>query len=207
MATSSLTIDMVLRAGVATEPDPVVCDTRIAGHLRRPLQPGERRPRCHRHRSTRGYRNRPVRRWIRRRLRPARIGCREGTSRRDRPSCRAEGDALAGRCANAAAVLCPVDWDEPFGLVAAEAQACGTPVVAYRRGGLQDIIVDGVTGFLVEPGDIDAAAAALGRVGEIDRTGCRATRGSEPRSRRGARCPRACLPTHAHVARSRQSHG
>ncbi len=75
---------------------------------------------------------------------------------------------------NAAAVLCPVHWDEPFGLVAAEAQACGTPVVAYRRGGLQDIVVDGVTGFLVEPGDVDAAAAALGHAGELDRAGCRA---------------------------------
>jgi glycosyltransferase involved in cell wall biosynthesis len=75
--------------------------------------------------------------------------------------------------AGAAAVLCPANWDEPFGLVAAEAQACATPVVAYRRGGLQDIILNGVTGFLVAPGDIDAASAALGRVSELDRTRCR----------------------------------
>jgi glycosyltransferase involved in cell wall biosynthesis len=75
--------------------------------------------------------------------------------------------------AAAATVLCPANWDEPFGLVAAEAQSCGTPVVAYRRGGLEDIIVDGVTGFLVEPGDIDAAAAALGHASELDRTACR----------------------------------
>jgi glycosyltransferase involved in cell wall biosynthesis len=75
--------------------------------------------------------------------------------------------------AGAEAVLCPANWDEPFGLVAAEAQACATPVVAYRRGGLQDIVLNGVTGFLVAPGDIDAAAAALGRVGELDRTACR----------------------------------
>jgi len=75
--------------------------------------------------------------------------------------------------AGAAAVLCPANWDEPFGLVAAEAQACATPVVASRRGGLPDIVVDGVTGFLVAPGDIDAAAAALGRVSQLDRTGCR----------------------------------
>ncbi len=75
--------------------------------------------------------------------------------------------------ASAAAVLCPIHWDEPFGLVAAEAQACGTPVVAYRRGGLQDIVIDGVTGFLVEPGDVAAAVAALGHVSELDRAACR----------------------------------
>jgi glycosyltransferase involved in cell wall biosynthesis len=75
--------------------------------------------------------------------------------------------------AGAAAVLCPVGWDEPFGLVAAEAQACATPVVAYRRGGLQDIIIDGVTGFLVAPGEIESAASALCRAIELDRTGCR----------------------------------
>ena len=75
--------------------------------------------------------------------------------------------------AAAATVLCPANWDEPFGLVAAEAQSCGTPVVAYRRGGLKHIIVDGVTGFLVEPADIDAAAAALGHISELDRAGCR----------------------------------
>jgi Glycosyl transferases group 1 len=75
--------------------------------------------------------------------------------------------------AGAAAVLCPANWDEPFGLVAAEAQACATPVVAFRRGGLRDVLIDGVTGFLVAPGDIGAAAAALGRVSQLDRTGCR----------------------------------
>ncbi len=46
-------------------------------------------------------------------------------------------------------------------------------MVAYRRGGLKDIIVDGITGFLVEPGDIDAAAVALGHASELDRTACR----------------------------------
>jgi glycosyltransferase involved in cell wall biosynthesis len=75
--------------------------------------------------------------------------------------------------AGAAAVLCPAGWDEPFGLVAAEAQACATPVVAYRRGGLEEVIVDRRTGFLVDPGDIDAAAASLGGVGELDRRACR----------------------------------
>jgi UDP-glucose:tetrahydrobiopterin glucosyltransferase len=75
--------------------------------------------------------------------------------------------------AGAAVVLCPANWDEPFGLVAAEAQACATPVIAYRRGGLQEIVIDGVTGFLVPPGDTEAAAAAFGRIGELDRTVCR----------------------------------
>ena len=51
--------------------------------------------------------------------------------------------------ARAAVVLCPARWDEPFGMVAAEAQACGTPVVAFSRGALDEVIVDAVTGFLV----------------------------------------------------------
>ncbi|MGH3204379.1 MAG: glycosyltransferase, partial [Streptosporangiaceae bacterium] len=53
----------------------------------------------------------------------------------------------------AAVVLYPARWDEPFGLAAAEAQACGTPVVAFRRGGLGEVIVNGVTGFLTPPDD------------------------------------------------------
>ena len=63
--------------------------------------------------------------------------------------------------ARAAVVLCPARWDEPFGLAAAEAQACGTPVVAFRRGGLAEVIVDGVTGFLVPPDDARGAAEAV----------------------------------------------
>ena len=65
--------------------------------------------------------------------------------------------------ARAAVVLCPARWDEPFGMAAAEAQACGTPVVAFRRGGLAEMIVDGVTGFLVAPDDIRAAADSVRR--------------------------------------------
>lgn len=72
-----------------------------------------------------------------------------------------------------AAVLCPAGWDEPFGLVAAEAQACAVPVVAFQRGGLAEVILDGTTGFLVAPGDIGAAAAALGRVSDLERSACR----------------------------------
>jgi UDP-glucose:tetrahydrobiopterin glucosyltransferase len=71
--------------------------------------------------------------------------------------------------AQAAVVLCPARWDEPFGLAAAEAQACGAPVVAFSRGGLREVIVDGVTGFLVPPGDIPAAAVAVSKAGGISR--------------------------------------
>jgi glycosyltransferase involved in cell wall biosynthesis len=76
--------------------------------------------------------------------------------------------------ARAAVVLCPAMWDEPFGMVAAEAQACGTPVVAFRRGALPEVLVDHVTGYLVAPGDIPAAADAVGRTRELSRSGCRA---------------------------------
>jgi glycosyltransferase involved in cell wall biosynthesis len=75
--------------------------------------------------------------------------------------------------ARAAVVLYPARWDEPFGLAAAEAQACGTPVVAFRRGGLDEVIVDGVTGFLVPPDDVQAAAEAVRKVPEISRPTCR----------------------------------
>jgi glycosyltransferase involved in cell wall biosynthesis len=75
--------------------------------------------------------------------------------------------------ARAAVVLYPARWDEPFGMAAAEAQACGTPVVAFRRGGLGEVIVDGVTGFLVPPDDVQAAADAVGRTAGISRSACR----------------------------------
>ena len=73
----------------------------------------------------------------------------------------------------AAVVLYPARWDEPFGLAAAEAQACGTPVVAFRRGGLGEVIVNDVTGFLVPPDDIQAAAEAVSKVAGISRPACR----------------------------------
>lgn len=71
------------------------------------------------------------------------------------------------------AVLCPSQWEEPFGLVACEAQATGTPVIAYRRGGLPEVVADGETGYLVAPGDIAAAASAVRQVGSLDRHACR----------------------------------
>ena len=75
--------------------------------------------------------------------------------------------------AEAAVVLCPARWDEPFGLAAAEAQACGAPVVAFSRGGLREVIVDRATGFLVPPDDIPAAAEAVSKVAGISRRACR----------------------------------
>ena len=75
--------------------------------------------------------------------------------------------------ARAAVVLYPARWDEPFGMAAAEAQACGTPVVAFRRGGLSEVIMDGVTGFLVRPDDVAAAAEAVSKAAGISRLACR----------------------------------
>ena len=76
--------------------------------------------------------------------------------------------------ARAAVVLCPARWEEPFGMVAAEAQACGTPVVAFRRGALAEVVVDRVSGFLIASEDIRAAADAVGRAPGLSRLQCRA---------------------------------
>ena len=81
--------------------------------------------------------------------------------------------ALWEEMARAAVVLCPARWEEPFGMVAAEAQACGTPVVAFRRGALPEVIVDGVTGFLTDPDDHHAAAEAVTRAPALSRSACR----------------------------------
>ncbi|NAS23889.1 glycosyltransferase [Herbidospora sp. NEAU-GS84] len=78
------------------------------------------------------------------------------------------GEILGG----GAALLHPIDFDEPFGLSVVEAMACGTPVIAYRRGSMAEVVDQGVTGFLVD--SLDEAVAAVARVGTIDRVGCRA---------------------------------
>jgi UDP-glucose:tetrahydrobiopterin glucosyltransferase len=83
-------------------------------------------------------------------------------------------DDLQAAIGGAAALVMTPKWVEAFGNVAIEAMACGVPVVAYRRGGPAEIVTDGVTGFLVEPDDVRAMAAAVGRVPSIDRRACRA---------------------------------
>jgi UDP-glucose:tetrahydrobiopterin glucosyltransferase len=81
--------------------------------------------------------------------------------------------ALWAAMARAAVVMYPAMWDEPFGMAAAEAQACGTPVVAFRRGALGEVVEDGVTGFLVPPGDLQAFADAVRKTAGISRAACR----------------------------------
>jgi glycosyltransferase involved in cell wall biosynthesis len=67
----------------------------------------------------------------------------------------------------AIALLVPIDWPEPFGLVMIEAMACGTPVIAFNRGSVPEIVDDGVTGFVVE--DINGAVGAVDRLGHLSR--------------------------------------
>lgn len=71
-----------------------------------------------------------------------------------------------------AALLHPISFDEPFGLSVVESMACGTPVVAYRRGSMPEVVDEGVTGFLVN--NAAQAARAIERIDTIDRAGCRA---------------------------------
>lgn len=82
------------------------------------------------------------------------------------------GERRTRTLGQAKALLHLIGFDEPFGLSVVEAMACGTPVIAYARGSMPELIEDGVTGFLVN--SFDEAVAAIGRVGEIDRAACRA---------------------------------
>jgi glycosyltransferase involved in cell wall biosynthesis len=72
---------------------------------------------------------------------------------------------------NAHALLFPIDWPEPFGLVMIEAMACGTPVIAWRCGSVPEVMDEGVTGFVVD--SVAGAVRAVGRVGELSRRRCR----------------------------------
>lgn len=74
-----------------------------------------------------------------------------------------KSDFLSG----AIGLLLPIDWPEPFGLVMIEAMACGTPVIAYNRGSVPEIVDEGLTGFIVE--DEISAVAAVGRLAQMDR--------------------------------------
>jgi glycosyltransferase involved in cell wall biosynthesis len=71
------------------------------------------------------------------------------------------------------ALLFPIDWPEPFGLVMIESMACGTPVIAFNCGSVPEVMDDGVTGFIVN--DIDSAVAAVGKLHTLDRARVRAT--------------------------------
>jgi glycosyltransferase involved in cell wall biosynthesis len=82
------------------------------------------------------------------------------------------GAAKRALFAGAKALLMPIRWEEPFGMVMVEALACGTPVIAFPEGAACDLVIDGTTGFLVE--DERAMAAAVGRLGGISAHDCRA---------------------------------
>ncbi len=78
-------------------------------------------------------------------------------------------DAWLGR---SAALLMPIEWEEPFGIVMTEALACGTPVIAFKRGSVPDVIRDGLNGFSCE--SVTEAIEAVRRIPEIDRAIVRA---------------------------------
>lgn len=97
-------------------------------------------------------------------------------------------DSKSEFLSNAKALLFPVKWEEPFGMVMIEAMACGTPVIAYNRGSVSEIVRDGVTGFIVDPDNedrpgkgtwvikkqgVEGLVEAVKRIGEIDRKMCR----------------------------------
>ncbi len=81
---------------------------------------------------------------------------------------RDKADFLGG----AVAMLFPIDWPEPFGLVMVEAMACGTPVIAYRRGSVPEVLEHGLSGFVVDT--IEEAVAAVQRIEDLDRARVRA---------------------------------
>jgi glycosyltransferase involved in cell wall biosynthesis len=71
-----------------------------------------------------------------------------------------------------AALLHPILFAEPFGLSVVESMICGTPVVAYRKGSMSEVVDEGVTGRLVD--DVDRAVTAVAGIAELDRAACRA---------------------------------
>lgn len=93
-------------------------------------------------------------------------------------------DELRRLMSSVAVTVCAVRWDEPFGMVAAEAQMSGCPVAAYRRGAMPEVVVDGVSGRLAEPDDVAALERAV--------TGCLALDRDQVRA---SACPRLDLET------------
>ena len=76
--------------------------------------------------------------------------------------------------AGARCLLFPIQWEEPFGMVMIEAMACGTPVIAYNRGSVSEIVQDGITGFVVEPEKgVAGLVEAIKKIDQIDRAACR----------------------------------
>src|SRR5216683_211775 len=84
---------------------------------------------------------------------------------------RARRSPSRSRGERARAMLVPIQWNEPFGIVFAEALACGTPVISCPRGALPEIVRNGREGFLVET--LEEGCDAVRRLGEIDRAACR----------------------------------
>ncbi len=81
----------------------------------------------------------------------------------------AQKSAMLGQCA---AFLMPIEWDEPFGIVMAEAMACGTPVIAFDRGSVPEVVRDGINGFRCQ--SVEDAVAAVGKLNRVDRAAVRA---------------------------------
>jgi glycosyltransferase involved in cell wall biosynthesis len=82
---------------------------------------------------------------------------------------------LWGVMARASVLLAPIDWEEPFGLAVAEAQMAGCPVAGYRLGALPEVVEEGVSGRLAEPGDFDGLVTAIAEALDLDREGVRAS--------------------------------
>lgn len=74
---------------------------------------------------------------------------------------------------NAYCLLNPINWEEPFGLIPIEANACGCPVVAFARGSMPELIKEGVNGYLVKPGDVGRMIRAVKKIDQVDRHQCR----------------------------------
>ena len=74
----------------------------------------------------------------------------------------------------ARAVICPLQWEEPFGLAAVESMLCGTPVIGFARGSFPEIVDEGETGFLAPPGDVEALARLASSLRGFDRRACAA---------------------------------